>query len=33
MSNRIFYHPIFLALTATLLIAGLFYLPYLAVRS
>lgn len=33
MSNRILYRPIFLALIATLLIAGLFYLPYLAVRS
>ena len=33
MSTRILFHPIFLALTATLLIAGLFYLPYLAVRS
>ncbi|MBM9613459.1 PAS domain S-box protein [Desulfobulbus rhabdoformis] len=33
MSHRINYQPIVLALTATLLVAGLFYLPYLAVRS
>nr|WP_321466449.1 PAS domain-containing protein [uncultured Desulfobulbus sp.] len=33
MSHRINYQPIVLALAATLLIAGLFYLPYLAVRS
>ncbi|MDD2462725.1 MAG: PAS domain S-box protein [Desulfobulbus sp.] len=33
MSHRISYQPIVLALAATLLIAGLFYLPYLAVRS
>jgi PAS domain S-box-containing protein len=33
MSHRISYQPIILALAATLLVAGLFYLPYLAVRS
>lgn len=33
MSNRISYQPIVLTLAATLLVAGLFYLPYLAVRS
>nr|WP_320011584.1 PAS domain S-box protein [uncultured Desulfobulbus sp.] len=33
MSHRINIQPIVLALTATLLVAGLFYLPYLAVRS
>jgi PAS domain S-box-containing protein len=33
MSHRISHQPIVLALAATLLVAGLFYLPYLAVRS
>ncbi|MGD9948410.1 MAG: PAS domain-containing protein, partial [Desulfobulbus sp.] len=33
MSHHISYQPIVLALAATLLVAGLFYLPYLAVRS
>lgn len=33
MINRILHQPILLALAATLLIAGLFYLPYLAVRA
>ncbi|MGE4560439.1 MAG: PAS domain-containing protein [Desulfobulbus sp.] len=33
MKDRISYQPIILALAATLLVAGLFYLPYLAVRS
>jgi len=33
MNHRINYQPIVLALAATLLGAGLFYLPYLAVRS
>jgi PAS domain S-box-containing protein len=33
MKHRFSYHHIFLALLATLLLAGLFYLPYLAVRT